>query len=194
MNHNGEPTSQGSLLRGPWSLAVQLVGTFGLAVFLVLYYVLVMQPKAQADYDRLRSSVDALLQVVEKGQTMVSQEQGDRLEELYILAVAPELANRMERALPQSAIAAARADTLAEELQSSLEDVLVIRTRLLRGLSLPDGGDVSQALTSKIREREIPQQLAQRAVVEWPYGSREELLDMCKDSLYFAFRKTRLPQ
>ena len=41
MNHNGEPTSQGSLLRGPWSLAVQLVGTFGLAVFLVLYYVLV---------------------------------------------------------------------------------------------------------------------------------------------------------
>ena len=192
MNHNGEPTSQGSLLRGPWSLAVQLVGTFGLAVFLVLYYVLVMQPKAQADYDRLRGSVDALLRVVEGGQTLVTQEQGDRLEELYILAVAPELAKRMERALPQSAISAARAGTLEEELQSSLEDVLFVRTRLLRGLSLRDGGDVSQALTSKIREREIPQLLAQRAIVEWPYGSREELFDMCKESLYFAFRKTPL--
>lgn len=153
---------------------------------------LVMQPKAQADYDRLRGSVDALLRVVEGGQTLVTQEQGDRLEELYILAVAPELAKRMERALPQSAISAARAGTLEEELQSSLEDVLFVRTRLLRGLSLRDGGDVSQALTSKIREREIPQLLAQRAIVEWPYGSREELFDMCKESLYFAFRKTPL--
>ena len=61
-----------------------------------------------------------------------------------------------------------------------------------RELSLRDGGDVSQAFTSKIREREIPQLLAQRAIVEWPYGSREELFDMCKESLYFAFRKTPL--
>jgi hypothetical protein len=142
----------------------------------------------------LRGSVDALLQVVEKGQTLVSQEQGDRLEELYILAVAPELANRMERTLPQSAISAARADALAKELQSTLEDVLVVRTQLLRGLSLRDDGDVSLALTSKIREREIAQRLAQRAIVEWPYGSRAELLDMCRESLYFAFRKAPLPR
>ncbi len=79
MNHSEEPTPQGPWIRGPWSLAVHLVGTFGLAVFLVLYYVLVMQPRAQASYDRLRGSVDALLQVVEKGQTLLRQEQGDRL-------------------------------------------------------------------------------------------------------------------
>ena len=194
MNNNGDPTTQGPAIRGAWSLAVQLVGTFGLAVFLVLYYVLIMEPRAQTRYDQLRSSVDSLIEVVERGQTLVSQEQGDRLEELYILAVAPELANRMDRALPPSAISAAQASALQQELQRSLEDVLMVRTRLLRGLSFRDEGDVAQMLTGKIREREISEQLAQRAVVEWPFASRDELLDMCKESLYFAFRKTPLPQ
>jgi hypothetical protein len=66
----------------------------------------------------------------------------------------------------------------------------MVRTRLLRGLSLRDGGTLSQMLADKIRERDIPGQLAKRAVVEWPFASREDLVDMCKESLYFAFRKT----
>ncbi|MEE9263678.1 MAG: hypothetical protein V3V11_04410, partial [Vicinamibacteria bacterium] len=53
-----------------WSVVVQLTGTFGLAVFLVLYYVLFMQPRAQARYDQLTSSVDSLIDVVERGQTV----------------------------------------------------------------------------------------------------------------------------
>jgi hypothetical protein len=187
MNNNGEPTTRppGVFgLPGTWSVAVQLIGTFGLAVFLVLYYVLVMQPRAQARYDQLSSSVDSLIEVVEQGQTVLTQEQGDRLEELYILAVAPELADRMERVLPGDAVSAADAGRLRQALQTSLEDVLMVRTRLLRGLSLRDGGTLSQMLADKIG------QLAKRAVVEWPFASREDLVDMCKESLYFAFRKT----
>ena len=37
-----------------WAIAVQLVGTFALAVFLVLYYVLVMQPREAERYEQLR--------------------------------------------------------------------------------------------------------------------------------------------
>lgn len=195
MNNNGEPTTSqpGALgLPATWSMAVQLIGTFGLAVFLVLYYVLVMQPRAQARYDQLSSSVDSLIEVVEQGQTVLTQEQGDRLEELYILAVAPELANRMERVLPDDPVSAAEAGTLRQELRTSLADVLMVRTRLLRGLSLRDGGTLSHMLAEKIRERDIPGQLAKRAVVEWPFASRAALVDMCKESLYFAFRKTAL--
>lgn len=47
-----------------WAVAVQLVGTFGLAVFLVLYYVLVMQPKDAQRYEQLRQSVTSLGEIV----------------------------------------------------------------------------------------------------------------------------------
>jgi hypothetical protein len=195
MNNNDESTKPrlGTLgLPEVWSAAVQLTGTFGLAVFLVLYYVLFMQPKAQARYDQLSVSVDSLIEVVERGQTVVTREQGDRLEELYILGVSPELADRIERLLPDGAVSAAAASALRQELRANLEDVLIVRTRLLRGLSLRDSGDVSQMLADKIRERDIAEHLAGRAVLEWPFASQEDVADMCKESLYFAFRKTAL--
>ena len=195
MNNNDESTKPRFGTHGlpqTWSLAVQLTGTFGLAVFLVLYYVLFMQPRAQARYDQLALSVDSLIEVVERGQTVVTREQGDRLEELFILAVAPELADRIERLFPDGAVSAAAASNLKEELRTNLEDVLIVRSRLLRGLRLRDGGDVSQMLADKIRERDIAEQLARRAVLEWPFASQADTVNMCKDSLYFAFRKTAL--
>ena len=195
MNHNDTSTRRRLGIRGlpeTWSVVVQLTGTFGLAVFLVLYYVLFMQPRAQARYDQLTSAVDSLIHVVERGQTVVTREQGDRLEELYILAVAPELADRIERLLPNGAVSAAAAPALRQELRANLEDVLIVRTRLLRGLSLRDDGDMSQMLADKIRGRDIAEQLSSRAVVEWPFASQEDVVDMCEESLYFAFRKTAL--
>ena len=195
MNNNDDSAKPrlGTLnLPEAWSVAVQLTGTFGLAVFLVLYYVLFMQPRAQARYDKLTVSVDSLIEVVERGQTVVTREQGERLEELYILAVAPELGDRMERLLPDGAVSAAAASNLRQELQASLEDVLIVRTRLLRGLSVRDGGDVSQMLADKIRERDIAERLARRAVLEWPFASQKDTVNVCKESLYFAFRKTAL--
>ena len=195
MNNNDESTKPrlGRLeLPEAWSVAVQLTGTFGLAVFLVLYYVLFMQPKAQTRYDQLTVSVDSLIEVVERGQTVVTREQGDRLEELYILGVAPELADRIERLLPDGAVSAGAASALRQDLRANLEDVLIVRTRLLRGLTLRDSGDVSQMLADKIRERDIAEQLAGRAVLEWPFASPEDVADMCEESLYFAFRKTAL--
>ncbi len=195
MNNNDESTKPrlGTLgLPEAWSVAMQLTGTFGLAVFLVLYYVLFMQPKAQARYDQLTFSVDSLIEVVERGQTVVTREQGDRLEELYILGVAPELADRIERLLPDGAVSAGAASALRQDLRANLEDVLIVRTRLLRGLTLRDSGDVSQMLADKIRERDISEQLARRAVLEWPFASQKDVADMCEESLYFAFRKTAL--
>ncbi len=194
MNHNGEPVGETGIrgLPATWAVVVQLVGTFGLAVFLVLYYVLVMQPRAETRYDELRVSVNRLIEVVEEGQTLVTREQGDRLEELYILAVAPELADRIERILPEGQVSAAEAGPLKQELGTNLQDVMLVRTRLLRGLSLQDEGDISQQLSEKIRDRQIPAQLAQRAVVEWPYESQQELLSTCRESLYFAFRRAEI--
>ena len=89
-NASDRPQGISSLPR-PWSTAVQLVGTFGLAVFLVLYYVLVMHPQERARYDELRKSVESLIDVVEKGQSLITKDQAKRLESLYVLAVANEV-------------------------------------------------------------------------------------------------------
>jgi hypothetical protein len=71
-----------------WAVAVQLVGTFGLAVFLVLYYVLVMQPKEAERYGQLRQSVTSLGDIVAGQQSLLTREQASQLEELFVMAMA----------------------------------------------------------------------------------------------------------
>lgn len=194
-NNNTEPLSHHSGIYGlhrTWAIAVQLVGTFGLAVFLVLYYVLVMEPRAQEHSDRLRQSVDSLIQIVERGQSLVTREQGDRLVELYLLAVAPELTDRIEKVMPDGSapqvVSAAEARRLQQDLQVSLEELLIVRTYLLRGLSRKDGETISDMLVDKIRSSGVAEQLAERTVIAWPFQSREDLVATCKDSLHIALR------
>jgi hypothetical protein len=178
---------------GAWGAVIQVVSTFGLAVFLVLYYVLVMQPKEQARYEELRRSVDTVVRLVEEGQTLVSREEGARLEELYVLAVAPELAARLEQLMPSQPtpqpVSAAAANRLKRELQEGITDALMLRVRLLRGLSYRDGGDLAEVLTQRIRSSGVAEQLAARVVLEWPYGSRDALVSTCREALYLAFHK-----
>lgn len=175
-----------------WELIVQLVSTFGLAVFLVLYYVLVMQPREQARYEELSRSVDAVLEMVERGQTLVSREQSERLKELFILATAPEIAKQIEKALPGGdpplPVPVAEAGRLGTKLRDDIEDVLISRTRWLQGLLRKDEGDLSLALVARIQESEVSDRLASRVVTEWPYPTRQELLQICEDTLHACFR------
>lgn len=187
------PVSKLERPSGVWGAVVQIVSTFGLAVFLVLYYVLVMQPKEQARYEDLRRSIDSAIRLVEEGQTLVSREEAERLQELYVLAVAPELASRIEQLMPSrptpQPVSAATANLLKRELQEGLSDALLLRVRLLRGLSYRDGGDVAEVLTTRIRTSAVAEQLAARVVLEWPYRTRDELVSTCKEGLYSAFHK-----
>jgi len=179
-------------LRGSLGLAVQIVSTFGLAVFLVLYYVLVMQPREQARYDGLRGSVESVLRLVEEGRTLVSPEQSERLTELYVQAVGSELADRVEQALPRGpvrSLTAAEARGLRPELAEELQDVLTTRTRLLRGMRHRDGHDLSDVLARRIADAGTADKLAGRLVVEWPYGTRAALVATCREAVYDAFRK-----
>ena len=175
-----------------WELIVQLVGTFGLAVFLVLYYVLVMQPREQARYEELRLSVDAVLQMVEAGQTFVTREQSERLKELFILSAAPELAKQIEQVLPGGVsvrpVPVAEAGRLTAKLRDNLEDVLIVRTRLLQGLVRKGGGDLSESFVVRIRKSEVADRLAVRVVTEWPYRARHELVDVCEETLHTTVR------
>ena len=107
MSENQNPERQQFGISGlpkAWGVVVQLVGTFGLAVFLVLYYVLYMHPNETEKFDNLRrsmdeltNSVDALTGHVEKQLSLLSNQQANSLEELFVSAVASEYCVRAVR-------------------------------------------------------------------------------------------------
>jgi len=163
-----------------WAVAVQLISTFGLAVFLVLYYVLVLHPKETSRYDQLRSSVDSLIEVVEKQQTLLAREQSANLERLFVLALAPELADRVIQGLGEG--------ISTKELAKRLEDALIVKTSLLQGLTRKDGGTISEMLTHKIRNSGIADKMAEQAKRNWSSADRMQIASNCRDSLEFAIR------
>lgn len=195
MNQEHRDASElGSVRRLPtkWELAVQLVGTFGLAVFLVLYYVVFVQPREARRYDELRQSVDSVVQLARSGQTLVTREQAERLKELFIVAAAPELTRYLHETLSQAAgketVSAADARPLAASLSENLQEILVVRSRLLRGLSRDRDDDLMELLGARLSSSGVAHQIAERAVREWPYRTRADLERMCRESLYASLR------
>lgn len=85
----------------PWDTAVQLIGTFGLAVFLVLYYLFIMKPAEEKRYEilsdkfynlsnslnNLTDSVNHFTQVLDEKETLINKEQTIKMKKLYIAAV-----------------------------------------------------------------------------------------------------------
>ncbi len=167
-----------------WAIAVQLVGTFGLAVFLVLYYVLVMQPKEAERYEQLRQSVASLGEIIAGQQSLLTREQASQLEDLFVMAMAHEVAEIIVGEL--------RGNTTAEALAKKIEDKLIFETRLLEGLRRKDGGTISEMLTHKIRNSGISQELAQRAVGEWKNAEPKKVADECRGALNFAIKRAAM--
>lgn len=167
-----------------WAVAVQLVGTFGLAVFLVLYYVLVMQPKEAERYEQLRQSVASLGEIVAAQQSLLTREQASQLEDLFVMAMAHEVADVIAGEL--------RGNSTIEVLAKKIEDKLIFQTRLLEGLRRKDGGTISEMLTHKIRNSAISQELAQKAVAEWRNAEPEMVANECKTALNFAIKRAAM--
>ena len=164
-----------------WSVAVQLVGTFGLAVFLVLYYVLVMQPRDVQRYEELRDSVVSLEKIMIGRQSLVTRETVRRLEDLYIAGVSYETALLVKKELERN--------VNPTDLSKEVEKKLIFETRLLEGLRRKNEGVVSEMLTYKILNSEISDRIAKKAVQEWQGKTLEEIVDECRDALYFAIRR-----
>ena len=168
-----------------WAVAVQLVGTFGLAVFLVLYYVLVMQPRDAERYERLRQSVTSLGEIVGGQQSLLTREQASQLEDLFVLAMANEVADLIVGNLKGNS-------NNVEALSKKIEDSLILQTRLLEGLRRKDGGTISEMLTHKIRNSGISHEVARRAVAEWRSAERETIASECRGALNFAIKRAAM--
>jgi len=165
---NKEPQRLGILGLPPkWSVAVQVVGTFGLAVFLVLYYVLFMHPVEVKRYNNLNTSiteltekVENLAEVVKGNQIILKEYQSAQLEELFTKCVAYKIWDSIiEYKKIQGVI-----PTL--ELQKTLENTLIIDTKLAEGLLYDDGSDIAGMLKDKILKSKIAQDFAAYADIE----------------------------
>jgi len=167
-----------------WAVVVQLVGTFGLAVFLVLYYVLVMQPKEAKRYEQLSQSVTSLGEIVAGQQSLLTREQASQLEDLFVIAMAHEVTDLIVGEL--------RGNSNAVALAKKIEDKLIFQTRLLEGLRRKDGGTISEMLTHKIRNSGISQEIALRAVEEWRNAEPNMIANECRDALDIAIKRAAM--
>jgi len=167
-----------------WALIVQVVGTFGLAVFLVLYYVLVMQPKDAARYEGLRQAVATLSEVVAGQQSLLSRAQAAQLEDLFVVAAAHEVAELI--------VGEVKGGPSVEALAKTIEDKLIFQTRLLEGLRRKDGGTLSEMLTHKIRNSGIAQQLAQKALAAWRNADPATVANECRNALLSAIQRAAM--
>jgi len=167
-----------------WAVVVQLVGTFGLAVFLVLYYLLVMYPAETKRYNDLEASVTRLMEVVEKDRTLLEGEQADRLEELFVAAVTSDfcisIAQWGETERPLS------------EIEQRLYDILMRNVELLRGLTRRDGRQVSEMLANKIRLANIAEEAYEMAVAEWRESPTTRMLRDCRYFVNASLQRIRM--
>lgn len=187
MADNNEQTGSSGIsgLPRPWSTAVQIIGTFGLAVFLVLYYVFIMQPQERKRYDELRESVESLIQVVEKGQTLLTKDQAKRLESLYVIAVANELAIVIHEELTK--------ETSEEKLENIIRNKMLQQTELLEGLAKKGGRSISEPIVHRIADPSgISKRIAMVAVREWEADSLRELSNNLEEFIEFSFAERRM--
>jgi hypothetical protein len=89
----------------PWDTAVRIVGTYGLAIFLVLYYLFVMRLADDARYEKFNTSlqefnaslnqlsisVNRLNQIIGEKEALLTSDQTMDLKKLYIAAVINKL-------------------------------------------------------------------------------------------------------
>jgi hypothetical protein len=159
----------------PWATAVQLVGTFGLAVFLVLYYVLVMRPEDNMRYESLRTSVESLVRIVEKNHTLVTEDLEQKLQSIYIDAVSVDLAEIIMREREHS--------PTEEKLADLFKKALIAKTSLFHRLSRRDGRSVSELLSNKIQNFEIANMLASQVMDRWGNEDRKKIVADIRNTL-----------
>lgn len=177
-----------------WSVGVRVIGTYGLAVFLVLWYVFRMHPAEVKRYDKLNTSitkltekVENLAEVVKDDQIILKESQSTQLEELFTKCVAYKIADSIiEYKKIQDII-----PTPLLELKQKLENTLIIDTKLAEGLLYDDGRDIARVIKDKILKSKLAEGFATYADIE-DYeclrANRDILSALFKDDILVVIR------
>jgi hypothetical protein len=173
---NESPESGVHTLPKKWATAVQLISTFGLAVFLVLYYLFAIRVEDAKRYESLRDSVNALVAINERGETLLTADLERRLQVIFVEVSARELG---DVTLDES-----NKSLSVEQLSRLFEQTLVNRaSQLLQGLARKDGRSLSELTTNKLRNFDLMKRLAEAAVERWKSAPRNQVVTECRDFL-----------
>lgn len=201
---NKEPQKLGIQGLPPiWSVAVQLIGTFGLAVFLVLFYLFSMGPEENKRYDEFNKSINEhntsiteltekvknLAAVVKDDQVILEEYQSAQLEALFTKCVAYKIADSIfeYKDYPDHFL-------VILEVKKNLENTLIIDTELAEGLLYADGRDIAVVLKDKILKSKIAQHFADYLYAEakgdeWSLPNRDVLSNLIRSDILFVIRR-----
>lgn len=153
------------------NVAVQLIGTFGLAVFLVVFYVTKMHPQDEARYVELKKSIDEQRSQIEKMDTNISDRRAildpARADDLRNVAATLYCGRLVEgiainREPPGGHRSPdAEANAVHYALKSTYQDLMP-----LNAFILPSGESIFATITNKIQspdfDKEIQDELKTR--------------------------------
>lgn len=163
-----QPAAGLARLPKTWATAVQLISTFGLAVFLVLYYLFVIRVEERKRYEDLRASIDALVRINEQGETLLTADLERRLQGIYVEVVSRELGDLFVDELKKSPSPA--------DLTQLVRQTMVNRTSLLQGLSRKDGMSLSELVSNKINNFDFAKKFAEYALANWANAERSRIV------------------
>lgn len=190
-----------SMLPPSWDTAVQLIGTYGLAVFLVLFYVLKMGPENNNRHEVLSATIGDLQNQVEvlalsiSDDTIVLPE--DKLAPLYnhyFEHVAIELSTDIHSNLRND-------DPRTTENEDRLKNLICQRMShesnwlIPLRFHAPDGTPLYNDCLMRITERDgICRRIAEKAVKSWLDLTSDEIKDEMIWSLRASFLGEQPPQ
>ena len=204
-NHSQQTDGQGiSSLPNPWKTIVNLIGTFGLAVFLVVWYLVKMQPDEAARYkniskevtqlsvnvSNLSVSVGELNQLIRTKQTILTKTQADNLKKLYIATVSNELNLVICNILKKYNTSIGR-ETIIKDLIDEMQKIMTAYAAFVDDLIEFNRNTIKGEIAKQIGGKEgVCERIAIEAIDEWKDKTPHEISEKLNWSLQKSFNLT----
>jgi hypothetical protein len=191
-------------LEEPWRTIVYLVGTFGLSVFLVVWYLVKIQPDEKAQYekistvvsnlsvnlDNLAVSVELLSLKIKEGQSLLTKNQGNNLKRLYIATVSNELNHEICKKLNEFNDQIDREKAIID-LADIIKKTMLDYAELIGDLVELEHNVIQAEIAKQIHGEEgVCKRIAMEAIDKWKNKTPLEVSEALKWSLKDSFSLT----
>lgn len=207
-NDNQKTDGQGiSGLPNPWKTIVYLINTFGLAVFLVVWYVVKIQPNNAARYENLGNQVsemsvnisnlslkvDELNQLIKNKKTLLTKDQANNIKKLYIETVTSKLNHVFLSKLKTIKSSSTRKENI-KYLIDEMQKIMSNNAEYIDGLVELGDIEIKSEIAKRIYEKEgVCNRIAIEAIDKWKDLSPHDVSNKLNWAFKNAFSLTLKP-
>ena len=197
-NNSQQPNDQGiRSLPEPWKTIVHLIGTFGLSVFLVIWYLVKIQPEQATQYENIRVNVSNLSvlvgelnQLVKTKQTILTKTQSDNLKKLYIATVSNKLNYVICNILKKYNSSTDR-EKIIRDLVDEMQKTMNLYASFVDNLIEVDRNTIKAQIAQQIGVNEgVCKRIAMEAIDGWKDKTPHEISEKINWSLQNSFNLT----